>query len=116
MARARRKFRHARNEGFLCEKCGLEVQPLRNGSCRNHCPRCLWSKHVDDIPGDRASQCGGMMRPVAVEQDARRGCMLVHRCTLCGFVRRNRAALDEPHQPDDFATLVKAARLSSENC
>ena len=115
MASARHKFRHARNEGFLCEKCGLTVQPLRNGSCRNHCPRCLWSKHVDDIPGDRASECGGTMQPVAVEQDGKRGWMLVHRCTLCGFVRRNRTALDDPCQPDDFAALLENARFSAED-
>ena len=112
MASARRKSRYSRNEGFLCEKCGLEVQPLANGSCRNHCPRCLSSKHVDDVPGDRASRCAGLMECVAVEADARREWMLVHRCTLCGSTRRNRAALDDPRQPDDFTVLLQVARLS----
>jgi len=113
MASARRKFRHSRNEGFLCEKCGLEVAPLRNGSWRNHCPRCLFSKHVDDVPGDRASSCGGLMECVALEADARRGWMLIHRCTRCGSVRRNRSAPDDPRQPDDFTALLQVARLSS---
>ena len=33
---------------------------------RNHCPNCLSSLHVDEEPGDRASDCGGIMEPVAV--------------------------------------------------
>jgi hypothetical protein len=113
MASAQPKFRHSRNEGFLCDRCGLEVRPLVNGSCRNHCPHCLSSKHVDLVPGDRASICGGLMGCVAVEADARRGWMLVHRCTVCGSVRRNRAALDDPRQPDDSAALLQIARTGS---
>ena len=110
MANARRRFRCVRNEGFACEHCGSRVEPLANGPCRNHCPECLWSKHVDDVPGDRASRCGGMMECVAVEQDARRGWMLVHRCTRCGAMRRNRAALDDPRQPDRVDALARVAR------
>jgi hypothetical protein len=68
---------------------------------------------VDIVPGDRASSCGGLMECVAVEADARRGWVLVHRCVLCGTVRRNRAALDDPWQPDDFAMLLQVANLSS---
>lgn len=105
MASSRKKFRHTRNEGFVCEHCGLAVRPLMNGSCRNHCPHCLWSKHLDDAPGDRASRCG-MMEPVAVQQDARRGWMIVHRCTRCRAVRRNKAAPDDPAQPDSFDALL----------
>jgi len=110
MAKTRRRFRQARNEGFVCEHCGGKVRPLSNGSCRNHCPRCLWSKHVDDVPGDRASFCGGMMEPVAVQSDSRRGWMIVHKCTRCGELRRNRAATDDPRQPDDVGALVELAR------
>ena len=109
MASSRKPFRHVRNEGFACEHCGKDVQPLANGSCRNHCPHCLWSKHLDDVPGDRASRCGGMMACVAVEQDARRGWMIVHRCARCGAVRRNKAALDDPYQPDRFEVVLRAA-------
>jgi len=109
MASAANRFRHARNEGFVCEHCGLDVRPLSNGSYRNHCPHCLWSKHLDDVPGDRASRCGGMMECVAVQRDARRGWMIVHRCTRCCAVRRNKAALDDPIQPDAFAALLRVA-------
>jgi len=105
MASAKRRFRQVRNEGFLCEHCGTRVRPLAKGSSRNHCPHCLWSKHVDEIPGDRASHCGGMMECIDVQQDSRRGWMLVHKCRRCGVVRRNKAALDDPAQPDEFEAL-----------
>jgi len=114
VASERRKFRCARNEGFVCRHCGTEVRPLANGSCRNHCPHCLWSKHLDVVPGDRSARCGGMMAPVAVQHDARRGWMIVHRCTRCGAVRRNKAALNDPAQPDRFEALVDVARQSTE--
>ena len=96
------------NEGFTCGRCGLQVQPLAGGF-RNHCPGCLWSKHVDVVPGDREAHCGGLMAPTRVEADARRGWMIVHRCVRCGATRRNRAALDDRHQPDGFDALVGVA-------
>lgn len=34
-------------------------------------------------PGDRASDCGGMMRPVSVEKD-RNGFIITHKCEKCG--------------------------------
>ena len=37
------------DEGFICENCGRKVEPL-GYSCRNHCPYCLYSKHVDIEP------------------------------------------------------------------
>ena len=113
MARSKRRFRQVRNEGFICEHCGIKVTPLERGSCRNHCPNCLWSKHLDDVPGDRASHCGGMMEPVDVRQDARRGWMIVHRGRRCGAVRRNKSALADPRQPDRFETLLDVMRCSS---
>lgn len=51
-----------------------------------------------------------MLEPVAVQQDARRGWMIVHRCVHCGAVRRNRAALDDPVQGDRFDLLLRVAR------
>jgi len=68
---------------------------------------------VDEVPGDRAADCGGLMPCIGVQQDARRGWMLVHRCTRCGTVRRNKAALDDPVQPDEFDQFVRVAEWSS---
>src|SRR4051812_24042330 len=52
-----------RVENFVCQHCGAFVM---GDGFTNHCPHCLWSKHVDNDPGDRAASCGGMMRPVAL--------------------------------------------------
>ena len=93
------------DEGFTCAWCGLEVKPLGR-TCRNHCPRCLCSLHLDVNPGDRASGCGGLMKPIAVETDPRRGYIVVHRCETCGAIRRNKAAHDAPDQPDDIRLLI----------
>jgi len=106
----RKNFIGRTNEGFVCEHCRIEVLPLARGGFRNHCPWCLWSKHVDCVPGDREAACGGLMAPMGVETDPKRGWMVVHRCVRCGIVRRNRAALDDPRQPDDFEAMLKIAR------
>lgn len=71
-------------EDFVCEHCGAKVQ---GSGYTNHCPKCLWSKHVDVNPGDRAAQCGGMMEPVALEGSSP-NYRIVHRCTLCSSERR----------------------------
>ena len=58
---------HACNDTFTCKVCGRICTPQNAGSDhRNHCPNCLSSLHVDEEPGDRASDCGGIMEPVAV--------------------------------------------------
>lgn len=83
-----------KDSGFICASCGREVVPLGYSS-RNHCPFCLCSLHLDINPGDRASSCGGVMRPSAVRPDARRGFVITHRCEKCGHVQNNRAAQDD---------------------
>jgi DNA-directed RNA polymerase subunit RPC12/RpoP len=105
----RRFIGRGANQGFRCTVCGRDVPPLANGSYRNHCPFCLHSVHVDLNPGDRASDCGGVLEPVAAEHGGKKGWTIVHRCRRCGAVRRNRAALDDPAQPDDFERLVALA-------
>ncbi len=107
MSSASRRFTvSGTNTAFRCTNCGLDVLPLSNGSVRNHCPACLHSLHLDVFPGDRASDCGGLMQPLDVEQHPKKGWMIVHRCQKCGHTGRNKAALDDPRQPDDFAALT----------
>lgn len=89
-------------EDFVCEHCG---QTVKGKGYTNHCPRCLYSKHVDEqIPGDRQSDCGGLMAPVGLDQ--RRGrYVIIHRCVRCGKEMRNVAA-----EEDDSAVLAELAR------
>jgi len=86
----------ARQEPFTCEQCSKEVEPLQEGSYRNHCPYCLYSKHVDkDGPGDRLSQCKGLMKPLSLDQRSGKGWMIIHECVLCKKTIPNRAAPDD---------------------
>ena len=76
--------------------CGRLVVPEAAGSGhRNHCPNCLSSLHVDEEPGDRASDCGGVMDPIGVW--VRRGgeWAVIHRCRRCGKLSSNRTAADD---------------------
>ena len=78
-------------EDFICEQCAAKVQ---GNGYTNHCPHCLWSKHVDVNPGDRAEPCGSAMEPVAVETKGGKH-TITHRCLSCGFTRRQRAARED---------------------
>ncbi len=92
------------NTGFRCVACGATVIPLTNGSYRNHCPFCLTSRHVDDVPGDRASDCYGVMDAVDVVR-TKKGWQLVHRCRTCGVARLNLTATDTA-QRDDIDRVI----------
>ena len=100
------------NEGFTCQYCEHEVLALQNGSVRNHCPHCLYSLHVDVFPGDRANDCGGLMQPTGVEYHAKKGWVILYHCTSCGATGRNKAALDDPEQADDYEQIVRLSQQS----
>ena len=91
-------------EDFLCGHCGADV---KGSGYTNHCPKCLWSKHVDINPGDRAAACGGMMRPVSVSESGGEY-KILQRCAKCGFERHNKVIKE-----DDFDAVVALARKRS---
>ncbi|MCH5339114.1 MAG: RNHCP domain-containing protein [Acetatifactor sp.] len=87
---------HASHEIFTCKVCGREVIPDGAGtSHRNHCSNCLNSLHVDVEPGDRASDCGGIMEPVSVWVRKNGEWAIIHRCKRCGAFSSNRVAADD---------------------
>lgn len=94
----------ARDEDFTCRHCGKPV-PRHGRTARDHCPWCLRSSHVDDVPGDRASDCGGRMDPYEVELNTD-GVRIHYRCTRCGVEKRVRAVTDG-EVPDSWDALVK---------
>lgn len=98
------------DSGFTCQNCGFKVLPLGYSS-RNHCPKCLCSLHVDVNPGDRASDCGGIMDPISAEPDAKKGYIIIHKCRKCGAVRRNRAANEAKVQPDDISLIIRLTAM-----
>jgi len=79
-----------------CRHCGrtfpLSAPGTKN---RNHCPHCLFSVHLDNLPGDRNASCGGEMAPIAVSSREDGEWMLVHRCHKCGTLHVNRVAGDD---------------------
>ena len=84
------------HEVFTCKNCGREVIPEGAGSeHRNHCPNCLHSLHVDIEPGDRESDCGGIMEPIAVWVRKGGEWAIIHRCKRCGDLSSNRIAGDD---------------------
>ena len=52
---------------FICEHCKKEVEPLKYTS-RDHCNYCLYSMHVDNLPGDRSNDCHGLLKPIGIEK------------------------------------------------
>ena len=85
-------------ENFTCDNCGFHV---KGDGYTNHCPQCLFSKHVDVNPGDRAAECGGLMEPVSCETEGG-GYVLTHKCRLCGHTKRNKLS-----DNDNFDELVR---------
>lgn len=81
------------DESFICENCGVTVQKLKY-SARDHCPFCLYSKHVDINPGDRLNNCRGLLKPVGIEK-FKDTYKIVYKCNKCGQSHKNIMAKDD---------------------
>jgi len=92
-----------RNRGFICINCKkwVVVNKYNDTENRNHCPYCLWSKHVDNImTGDRMSSCNSGMRPIGLTikiprinkwgVEVKGEVMIIHECVSCGKISINR--------------------------
>ena len=91
-------------ENFTCEHCGANVV---GDGYTNHCPQCLWSRHVDNNPVDRESDCGGMMEPIAIESK-KDGYIITHKCQKCGKTIRQHSA-----ENDNFDAILKISLATS---
>ncbi|MFZ1735891.1 MAG: RNHCP domain-containing protein [Candidatus Moraniibacteriota bacterium] len=92
------KFFQKRVEDFSCGHCAAAVS---GDGYTNHCPHCLWSRHVDIHPGDRLSRCGELMEPVSAFLEHGEW-QVQHHCLSCGYEKKNRLAAD-----DDMSVLAK---------
>lgn len=95
-------------EDFTCSQCGAHV--TGNGFT-DHCPSCLFSQHVDNTPGDRASTCGGVMEPISIAPE-RSGYVISYKCQSCGYEYSNKASDNDDvtgfiEKQGDPNTLVK---------
>lgn len=81
------------DEQFICEHCHRPVTKL-NYSARDHCPYCLYSKHVDINPGDRANHCLGLLKPIDVEK-FKNTYKIIYECETCHMKHKNIMATDD---------------------
>ena len=92
---SRPRHRHEAGD-FVCIHCRQPVDGRSFGTRhRNHCPYCLWSRHVDESPGDRRCACRAPMAPIGIEVRDEGEWAIIHRCTGCGAIRTNRIAGDD---------------------
>lgn len=94
-----------RDENFICENCHKEVNPL-GYTARDHCPYCLYSKHVDINPGDRENTCKGLLKPIGIEK-FKDTYKILYQCEKCHQPHKNIIAKD-----DDMNMIIK---ISSNN-
>ncbi len=85
------------DQAFKCGHCRQFIgAPIAGGRHRNHCPNCLYSKHVDGkMPGDRKSECHSMMAPIGLLSRRNGEQVLIHLCLGCGKEDPNRVAADD---------------------
>ena len=81
------------DDEFICENCKQKVSKL-NYTARDHCNHCLYSKHVDINPGDRANTCHGLLKPVGIEK-FKDTYKIIYKCQKCGLMHKNIIATDD---------------------
>lgn len=82
------------DEEFTCLNCNEKVKPL-GYTARDHCPNCLYSRHLDINPGDRKSDCKGILKPVGIEKTKKEKFKIIYKCEKCGQMIRNISANDD---------------------
>ena len=92
-----------RDEEFICENCHKNVNRL-NYTARDHCPYCLYSKHVDITPGDRLNECKGLLEPVLIEK-FKDTYKIVYKCKKCKQIHKNIMARD-----DDYNKIIELSK------
>lgn len=93
------------DETFTCENCSKQVKKLEY-TARDHCPYCLYSKHVDILPGDRQNKCQGLLKPISIEK-YKNTYKIIYKCLKCHQYHKNIMARD-----DNFEKIIE---LSSNN-
>ena len=96
------------NKDFKCLHCHFYVSAntfIAGVNNRNHCPYCLWSRHMDLFEaGDRLAVCKAEMKPIGLTLKRTRKkygkatygeLMLIHQCSDCEKISINRIAADD---------------------
>lgn len=83
-----------KNEDFKCQNCGFENHKAQR-YIRDHCQNCLCSLHVDIEPGDRKSDCRGLMMPIAFKVGGKTGYKIFYKCRKCAYKHWNMMLPDD---------------------
>ena len=126
----RKRFNHVNYEieqAFRCLWCQGLVTPdawLSGVHHRNHCPYCLYSRHLDWLmAGDRLSACKSLMKPIGITlkkthkkygPSGQGELMLIHQCLECGKISFNRVAADD--DPLTLFTVLLQPKVSDLPC
>lgn len=94
-----------RDEEFICENCKELVSPL-GYTARDHCPHCLYSKHVDIMPGDRQNTCKGLLKPTGIEK-FKDTYKILYKCTSCNELHKNIMAKD-----DNIELIIELSKVN----
>ena len=81
------------DDDFVCEHCHNKVTKL-GYTARDHCNYCLYSKHVDVLPGDRNNDCHGLLKPIGIEK-YRDTYKIIYQCEKCKQLHKNIMATDD---------------------
>lgn len=71
-------------QNFKCEICSSFVE---SNGYTDHCPNCLASKHVDINPGDRKSECLGLMNPISTFYN-KSSFIIIYKCVKCRKIKQ----------------------------
>lgn len=99
-----KKF-YMRDNEFICENCNTKVDKL-NYTARDHCPNCLYSKHVDIMPGDRMNKCQGLLKPIGIEK-FKGSYKIIYKCTKCNEEHKNIMAKD-----DNMDLIIELSKIN----
>lgn len=94
-----------KDEEFTCENCGKKVKKLKY-TARDHCPYCLYSKHVDINPGDRANNCKGLLIPIQIEK-FKNTYKIIYKCSKCKSLHKNIMANDDNYTKIIDLSVIK---------
>ena len=91
------------DEEFICENCNKKIGKL-NYTARDHCNYCLYSKHVDIMPGDRSNKCHGLLKPIGIEK-YKNTYKIIYKCIKCEQIHKNIMAND-----DNFDLIIELSK------
>ena len=94
------------DENFICENCKKEVLKL-GYTARDHCPYCLYSKHVDINPGDRSNTCLGLLKPISIEK-FKDTFKIIYKCEKCNKMHKNIMAID-----DNYDLIIELSKYKN---